>query len=432
MDKEEITLLELNQRIGAAITAHPGTQQVWVTAELSDVSCKNGHTYMELIHKDAAGSQVAKARAMIWKSRASEVERFERTTGQKFTSGIKLKVLASATMHPLFGLSLLITQIDPEYTMGDLLRRRREILQQLTADGVINVNKQLACDPLSLRVAVISSPEAAGYGDFMNHLHTSGIRFRFQTRLFPSIMQGDRTVPGILNSLALIEQQQDQWDCVVIIRGGGATSDLAAFESYELAYRVATFELPIIIGIGHERDITVLDYVANMRVKTPTAAADWLINRWEEQLSNMIQLSQTLTGLATDKVNAEKIHLGYLDTNLTNLSRNAVTRSKARFERNALILATVNTRRIAPAKDRLKACAEKMEIITANVINRQRTGLDNKSHMLEALSPASVLKRGFSMTTVNGRCVKSIHDIKEHGTEITTVFIDGEIKSKTI
>lgn len=415
-----------------AIMSHPGTQQVWVTAELSDVSRKNGHTYMELIQKDSMGNQVAKARGMIWKSRALEIDRFEQATGQRFTSGIKLKVLASATMHPLFGMSLLITQIDPEYTMGDLLLRRRQILQQLTTDGVINDNKQLTMAPLALRVAVISSPEAAGYGDFMNHLHTSGLRFRFNTRLFPAIMQGERTVGSIHSALELIDSEIDQWDCVVIIRGGGATSDLAAFENYELAYHIATFPLPVIIGIGHERDITVLDYVAHMRVKTPTAAADWLIKQWEEQLAKMNQLSQNLISIAIEKVNAEKIQTGYLESNLASFALNAIQKAHTRYERNALILDSLNTRKIAPAKDRISSYIEKLTIITANVLQRQSTALDSKTHILEALSPASVLKRGFSMTLVNGKCIKSIAEAATPGTEITTVLIDGEIKSQTI
>ena len=427
--EETITLHELNTRIGRVIMMSRGTQSVWVTAELSDVSTKGGHTYMELIQKDDRGTQIAKARAMIWRSSAEEIYRFEQSTGQRFCSGIKLKVLASATMHPLFGLSLTITKIDPTFTMGDLLVRRREILEKLKADGVLESNKNLSWRLPSLRVAIISAPEAAGYGDFMNHIVTSGLRYRFKTSLFQAVMQGERTVTTVLEALDRIECDTTDWDCVVIIRGGGATSDLAAFENYELAHRIAAYHIPVIVGIGHERDVTVLDYVANVRVKTPTAAAEFLIRKWDELMEQLTKSSQCLRDIVKEKVSSETVRLSYYKSNIYNFALMAVGRGKHRIERGVLMLEAINTRRILPSRQHLGTFPAQLKLILGNVLEKKSSALKGYSLLLEALSPESVLKRGYSITRIAGKTVTSAKIDVPAGTEIVTVLSDGEIIS---
>lgn len=432
MQNETITLQTLNNRIGRAIAIDSGTQNVWVTAELSDVSVKNGHTYMELIEKDSRGMQVAKARAMIWRSSSHEIMRFQELTGQKFCSGIKLKVLASATMHPLFGLSLTITEIDPAFTMGDLLIKRREILERLKKEGVLEDNRNLTINALNLRIAVISAPEAAGYGDFCNHLSAAGIRYRYRHQLFPAVMQGEKTVTTVLAALEDIENCQSEWDCVVIIRGGGATSDLAAFESYELAYRIATFPIPVIVGIGHERDITVLDYVANTRVKTPTAAADFLIQSWDNELTVLQDLSRNLIDAVREKVGAENMQLSYFVNNLNIFPLNAIEKTAAKLDRNLMFLESQSSKIIAPQKMFLSVLRERVIEAVGNVTEREKVRIQNISNLLKVLSPASVLKRGYTMTVVDGKILKSAKEKLDTNTEITTIFHDGKIISTTI
>lgn len=427
---DSITLLELTNRIGRAISMERGTQMQWVTAELSDVSTKGGHTYMELIQKDERGNQVAKARAMIWRTYAGEIRRFTEATGQQFCSGIKLRVQASASMHALYGLSLTVTAIDPEFTMGDLLIRRREILDRLTRENVLHLNRNLEWKALPLNVAVISAPEAAGYGDFMNHINTSGIRFRFKTRLFPAVMQGDKTVTTVMEALATIERERDQWDCVVIIRGGGATSDLAAFENYELARRVATYHIPVVIGIGHERDITVLDYVANMRVKTPTAAADFLVQHWNGMLEKLERYSQIVCDMANEKVHVENMQLSYIKNNIVNFANNAIERGRNRINRNVIILESVNGRLIAPCRRHLDGVKDSLKLIGISQLGRCRTSLQGLGKLVDALSPKSVLKRGYSITKVGGQILKSAKSELPSGTVIETLFIDGKIESE--
>lgn len=430
MYSETITLLELNNRISRAIFMDGGTQQVWVTAELMDVSSKGGHTYMELIQKDEKGTAIAKARAMIWRSSVSEIVKFEETTGQKFCSGIKLKVLASATMHPVFGLSLTISSIDPTFTIGDLLIRRREIIEALQKDGVYDSNRNLPWNSLPQRIAIISAPEAAGYGDFMNHLFTTGIRFTFQTKLFSAMMQGEKTVPTVLKAFDEIENDVTNWDCVVVIRGGGATSDLAAFENYELAYRIATFHIPVIVGIGHERDITVLDYVANKRVKTPTAAADFLIHKWNDQLDLIDTLSQKLIDIVKEKVGSENLSLSYIENNLINYTRNVLLLKKNFIEKATLFIESANSRQIAPLKGAIQTLLEKLITVVGNVERSQIERMKHYSETVKILSPESVLKRGFTITKFNGTTMQSAKISLPPGSELKTIFFDGELSSK--
>ena len=428
MSQQVVTLYGLTRLVADLIVSHEGTQNVWVTAELSDVN-RRGHIYMELIEKNAAGQAVAKARAVIWANVAPQIiGKFERGTGQRFESGIKLMVKASVSMHPVYGMSLVITDINPEFTMGDLVRRRREILMKLQAEGILEDNRKLEWRVPSLRIAIVSAPGAAGYGDFVHQLYSAG--FRFKTQLFPAVMQGDRTVATVLDALEAIETDLDNWDGVVVIRGGGATSDLAAFDSYELAARIACFPLPVIVGIGHERDVTVLDYVANMRVKTPTAAAEWLIQRAGEQLERLKGLAQRLHIAVSERVSGQREQLSYYAASLPLVATTYLTRKKSQLERAMASVGNLSARRIAPGLQRLDGLAQRLQMLSAGAVNRQRALLDSRESLLGALSPQATLKRGYSITLVDGVAVKSASDVKP-GTCIVTCLKDGEIKSIT-
>ena len=429
MNQQVVSLYGLSRLVADLIGSHPGTQNVWVTAELSDVN-RRGHIYMELIEKNADGQAIAKARAVIWANAATQIiGKFERATGQRFESGIKLMVKASVSMHPLYGLSLVITDINPEFTMGDLMRRRREILLKLQAEGILEDNRKLAWREPSLRIAIVSAPGAAGYGDFVHQLYSAG--FRFTTRLFPAVMQGDRTVPTVLAALESVESEIGNWDGVVIIRGGGATSDLAAFESYDLAARVACFPLPVIVGIGHERDVTVLDYVANMRVKTPTAAAEWLIQQASGQLDKLKMLAQQLHVSVSDRVAGQREQLSYLHASLPLVATSYLTRKKTQLERALSSVGTLSARRIAPGLQHLSSLAQRVQMLSSSAISRQISLLESKNSLLEALSPQATLKRGYTITLVGGRSVKTSKGLTA-GTKITTCLHDGDVESVII
>lgn len=425
---ESLSLLQLNQRIARLVT-DPSTQNVWVTAELSDVAVRGGHCYMELLQKDERGLQVAKARGVIWASNFHRIDaEFSAATGQRFATGLKLMVRASATMHPVYGLSLVITAVNPDYTMGDLLRRRREILMRLQKEGILEMNRQIEWTAVPLRIAVISAPGAAGYGDFINQLYHNPSRLRFTTRLFEAVMQGERTARSVIDALDRIAAEQDSWDGVVIIRGGGATSDLYGFEDYDLAANIAQFPLPVIVGIGHERDITLLDYVANMRVKTPTAAAEWLISRGDDALGFLQTVGNRILQLVNDRLTGYREQLSYFDGLLPTAATGACQRAQARLHSGAMALASVSSRRIAPQTARLDMMSEIIAHAWETTRNRRLDRLKAMEEMLGALSPEAVLRRGYSITRINGHTVTSASSVSP-GDTVTTTLIDGTFTS---
>lgn len=414
-----------------AITSAGGTQNVWVTAELSDVALRRGHCYMELLQKDGQGAQVAKARGVIWASSYAVLSRrFLEATGQPFATGIKLMVKVSATMHPVFGLSLVITDLDPNYTMGDLMRRRREIIERLTREGVIDMNRSLPWPDVVQRVAVISAPGAAGYGDFINQLMHNPARLRFVPRLFPAVMQGESAPDSIVDALNRINAS-GEWDCVVIIRGGGATSDLQCFEDYNLALNIAQFDIPVIIGIGHERDVTLLDSVANMRVKTPTAAAEWLIGIGERALARLDQAAQVIYSTVTDLIGGLKEQLSFYHGQLPVLPLDATRRAAMRLNKAGVMLSGISSRQLTPARSRLDVMQAGVAAAAANAVARSRQMLDNRESLLGALSPDAVLRRGYSITRVDGHVVTDASAIAADAV-IETTLACGTVKSRAI
>lgn len=426
---ESVTLLDLMRRITALVTV-PSTQGVWVTAELSDVAVRGGHCYMELLQKDASSGQtVARARATMWANVHSRIApEFLAVTGQRFATGIKVMLRVSANMHPVFGLSLNITAVNPDYTMGDLMRRRREILMRLQSEGILEANRNLEWPEVPSRVAVISAPGAAGYGDFLHQLYTNPSRLRFVTRLFPAVMQGERTAPAVIAALDAIAADATRWDCVVIIRGGGATSDLVAFDDYELASNIAQFPLPVIIGIGHERDVTVLDYVANMRVKTPTAAAEWLIARGNAALDRVARLASDIHRYVSDRVAGMRMQLAQYGALLPALPVAALDRARMRLDSTLQVVAQLPVRHIAPRRMALGHLAVTLATVSTDLMRRSAVRLDGLDAMVGALSPAAVLRRGFTVTRRGGMTVRSSGDVSP-GDVIETVTAAGSILS---
>ena len=367
-----------------------------------------GHCYLEFIQKDLrSNSLIAKARGTIWANVYRLLKPyFEESTGQAFVSGIKVLVQVTVSFHELYGYSLTVQDIDPTYTLGDMARRRREILKQLEEEGVLTLNKELEMPVLPQRIAVVSSLTAAGYGDFCHQLKNNSRGFFFHTELFPALMQGDRVEESVLSALDAILNRQEDFDAVVIIRGGGATSDLSGFDTYLLAAACAQFPLPIITGIGHERDDTVLDSVAHTRVKTPTAAAEYLIN---------------CMNLAADE-------LEVLISQLHESVRSRLTEEHRKLisYRNRIPSAVV--RRVSDAKLALLTTRKDVSLAVQTSLSRQRHRLELLQQRLADASPEKTLARGYSITLKDGKVVKNAAMLNEED-EIVTRFYRGEVTS---
>ncbi|WP_455639244.1 exodeoxyribonuclease VII large subunit [Parabacteroides sp.] len=430
-ERQELSLLELNNRIrGVVNDAFPGT--CWVRAEMSDVrtNASSGHCYLEFIEKNpVTGQLVAKARGSIWAKTFRMLKPyFEMETGQLFASGLKVLVKVSVEFHELYGYSLTVLDIDPAYTMGDMLRRRMEIIRQLKEEGVFALNKELPFPVLPKRIAVITSPTAAGYEDFLNQLANNRSGYPFYTKLFPALMQGERTEESVIAALDRIYNYLDYFDVVVIIRGGGATSDLNSFDSYLLAANCAQFPLPVITGIGHERDDTILDMVAHTRMKTPTAVAEFLIGRMDAAAVELEGLQQEVSELATGILLKQKNYLQLLGARLPVVAVN-------RIERNRSYLQMVGNKLPVSASALLSRRRSSLETMQMQLQNRVTARLAEGSRFIQLTeqfikmaSPDYVLKRGYSLTLKDGKIIKHATDLTP-GDELTTRFIDGEVKS---
>lgn len=430
MEEHTLSLYELNALVKRSINScMPDTY--WVQAELSDVrSNYSGHCYLEFLQKEPRGNNlIAKARGTIW----SNVYRllkpyFEEETGQAFVAGIKVLVNVSVEFHELYGYSLTVQDIDPTYTLGDMARRRREILKQLEEEGVLTLNKELELPLLTRRIAVISSATAAGYGDFCNQLEHNPYGFIFYPRLFPAIMQGDRVEQSIIAALDAINARRDDWDVVVIIRGGGATSDLSGFDTYDLAANCAQFPLPIITGIGHERDDTVLDSVSHTRVKTPTAAAEFLINHLHDTAETLEDWASSILYAVSTRMERENTRLTRLIERIPIQTKMRLKEEHYRQERVMKQLEVGLQSRLVNEKHHLQLIESHLGINLQRRLVKENHRLQLLEQQLKAASPEQLLKRGYSITLMNGKAVTDA-SLLQPGDELTTRFAWGEVKS---
>ena len=452
MNNVALSLRQYTSEIANSIRTNPVLQSRWVIAELSDVSERGGHCYMELVEKDDRGVTIARLRGTIWANNfAYKIKpKFEQITGQKFKSGLKVMLFGSASFHEQYGLSFNITDVDPSFTIGDMERIRREIIETLTREGVVNCNRMLQMPRVPQRIAIISAKGAAGYGDFMNQLQSNPVGFKFYTHLFEATMQGETTSNSVIKALNDIEMTIDLWDCVVIIRGGGATSDLNGFDNLELARRVATFALPVVVGIGHERDRTVLDDIANVRVKTPTAAAEWLIMCGQQTLDQALALANQVARYVKDRTSGASKQLSHIEGTIPIIAKQQIIKSKSNLAAIASALPYMTKNKILSANRTIDALARDVQHSAIGKISAAQTYLKTMSdalanaapkaianqdkrlkaleNIVEALSPQKTLRRGFSLTKVNGKTVKSIDQLADNDV-ITTYLADGEITS---
>ena len=430
MEKAVLSLFELNQLVRRSVrTCLP--DEYWVQVELSDVRANySGHCYLECVQKDPkSNSLIAKARGIIWSNVFSQLKPyFEQETRQAFVSGIKVLVKVTVDFHELYGYSLTIVDIDPAYTLGDMARRRREILLRLQEEGVLSLNKELELPVLAQRIAVISSATAAGYGDFCNQLENNAFGFAFYPRLFPAIMQGERVEASVIAALDRIYAESEKWDVVVIIRGGGATSDLSGFDTYDLAASCAQFPLPIITGIGHERDDTVIDLVVHTRVKTPTAAAEFLVNHLRHTAEQLENYAYYIRQEVPARLNREKERLERCITRIPARVQMRLQREDFRRERLAKRMEMAWQSRLAREQYRLELSSRLSVALQARLL-KEKHRLDLLEKSVEAASPDLLLKRGYSITLKDGKAVTDASLLKP-GDRVVTRVAKGQFSSE--
>lgn len=408
---EVLTLFELNSLVHEVIEDN-FDEQYWVVGELSDVSTPafGGHFYGELVQKDEESDRiVARARITCWARNYNMIRlRFQKEAGETLRKGLQVKLLVEVNFHEQYGYSLNVVDIDSTFTLGDLAKRRREILQQLEKDGILHDNQSLPLPRLLKRIAVISSATAAGYGDFCHQLEENDYGFHFEVQLFPAVMQGEQVPESIIAALEKIREELP-FDLVVIIRGGGASSDLSDFDSYELAACIALYPLPVLTGIGHERDETVLDYVAHTKVKTPTAAAAFIIEHQAEEAALLDDLYQRITHSAKEQIQREK----------------------QRLEHQRAVLPLLFMGFYQKGENKLVLLSQRLSSSAKQSLERERHSLQLMQQRLNSLDPRLLLKRGYTITTCGGKLVRSIEGLAE-GEVLTTQTEKGEIYSKVV
>lgn len=404
----QITLTELQGLIRDKIyEALPGAY--WVIAEIADMKVHTaGHCYLELTGTETPGGKVtARARATIWASKFRSLNTyFNASTGIPLRAGITILFRATVEYHELYGLSLNITDIDPAYTAGDMALRREAIIRRLTAEGVLSMNSGLPLTPYPRNIAVISSSKAAGYQDFINHLVNNPYGYAFRTTLFEAVMQGETTMASVTEALDSISEMISEFDVVVIIRGGGSTIDLSWFDSYEIAYHVTQFPLPVLTGIGHEKDQSVTDMVAWKALKTPTAVAGFIVERTMECENNIIGMAESLVSAVEGAMEAAEERLSSIQNRIT-----ATARLMVRLK-----------------EEKLSNHAGRLARASANVLNRAKEATDRMEDALRHLNPAGVLRRGFTLTSRNGTIIQTAAELRP-GDTIKTHFAEGTAES---
>ncbi|MCX6256768.1 MAG: exodeoxyribonuclease VII large subunit [Bacteroidia bacterium] len=455
MSDEPISLLELNSRIRLALSgSFPDTY--WIIAEISEIrSNRTGHCYLELIEKNTENDDIlARAKATIWSFTYRMLKPyFETSTGRHLEAGLKVLVNVSVEFHEQYGLSLNIKDIDPTYTLGDLARKRQEIIVRLEQEGVINMNRELEFPLVAQRIAVISSETAAGYGDFIDQLAGNSYGYRFHIRLFEANMQGIKAEESIIKALDRIYQIENRFDAVVIIRGGGSKAELSCFDGYDLAYHITQFPLPVITGIGHERDDSIADLVAHTRLKTPTAVAEFLVAKLAEFEETILEIRDNIFSEITTRLGNETEKMEYLSEKLAPVTRSAISNGlnnlalieqKCKNDIGILLrnhsdgLGKFAGKIIQSGKNRLQmelTFILNFKTLLNHNCNRSIAGklhrLDLIGNSIFYLDPVLVLKRGYSITRLKGKMVKSIKNLAA-GDKISTQLSDGRIESVVV
>ncbi|MDR1525502.1 MAG: exodeoxyribonuclease VII large subunit [Tannerella sp.] len=452
---EAMSLSALNALVREAVN-RTLPETYWVRAETSDVrvNVSSGHCYLEFIDKDEPSGQIAaKARGAVW-ARTFRLLKpyFEQETGQVFRSGLKVLINVSVEFHELYGYSLNVHDIDPSYTLGDLVRKRKEIIHRLQQEGIFGLNKELPFPSLPQRIAVITSPTAAGYEDFVDQLTRNKEGFPFYIKLFPAVMQGEKTEESVINALERLFPHAGLFDVAVIIRGGGATSELSSFDSYLLAANCAQFPLPVITGIGHERDDTIVDMVAHSRMKTPTAVASFLIECMNREAVQVQELESSIHAGATARITQEKTVLRLLATKFPLMITGRIEIHRNRLHTMTAHLSALPqwlrhcSERIGEISPRIRRAVDltlsrnatfidamplRLQNACGTILSGHRRKLELDEQYIKMTSPEYILKRGYTLTVKDGKIVKYAAGLSG-GDEITVKFSDGERKATVL
>lgn len=405
-ESQHITLRELQRRVKSALEGQFALP-VWVSAEISEIKVNySGHCYLELVEKGGDnGVPTAQARAVVWRSHYPRISGyFEAETGQRLASGIRILAKVLVSYHELYGFSLQITDIDPSYTLGDMERQRQQTIAQLQQDGVWDMNREATMPAVVQRIAIVSSANAAGYQDFCKELDKSP--YRFILTLFDAFMQGAAAEESIIEALCSVAARMEDFDAVVLIRGGGSRSDLNCFNAYRLCAHVAQFPLPVVTGIGHDKDTSVADMVAHTALKTPTAVAGWLVGRMAETDGWLDYAALQLHDTTTAAMHASEVRLERLSGEVRRLSGELLTRQSLRLEHHAALLPDA-------ARDFLA---------------RQNVRLGNAAELIAGRSPERILRLGFAVVRTGGKAVTSAREVGA-GENIEIEVSDGQIEA---
>lgn len=424
-----LTLYELNSLVKETIETTM-VNDYWVEAELTECRESRGHCYMELVEKDDSSNvPIAKASAKCWRTNWGTIRSyFERVTGQQLHSGMKVMLQVYPQFHELYGFSWIVTDINPEFTLGDMARKRREIVRKLKEEGVFDMQRELALPVFAQRIAIISSSTAAGYGDFCNQIENNGYGFRFSTTLFQAVMQGQQVEESIISALNQINERIDDFDVVVIIRGGGGTADFSGFDTLPLAENVANFPLPVITGIGHERDECVLDMVAYASVKTPTAAAAFLIDHLVEVESFLEKAQDVIVNTVSRQIDYEKVRLEKYSRQIPLLFSIAKTKEEAQLDKISQHIISLFNIKMGSENSNLDKINLRLQNAVKGILERKENEINQLNTRLQSLNPKRILKYGYSITYSGGHALKDPSVLKA-GDEIVTVVEKGKIKS---
>ncbi len=455
MEKIKYTLLELTRMVGKTM-AESFPERYWIVSEINEIRENvNGHCYLELVEKDQENDRiVARSRATIWAHTWRMLRSyFETSTSQSLGKGMMILVEVSIEFHELYGFSLNIRDIDPVYTLGDLERRRAETISKLEKEGIINMNRELPFPVMPSRIAVVSSPQAAGYEDFMHQITNNPKRYRFEITLFPAVMQGDNTGRSVTEALELIFRQESMYDVVVILRGGGSASDLNSFDSYEIASHIAQLPLPVITGIGHERDRTIAGMVANTDLKTPTAVAEFLIGKFNEIDMKITNLSGRLAGkvsqiiyqnnqfistsvkdlplIINHNIKQKGRHLRSKGSNLAMSATGFLQKTKHKLHSVHSGFGFIVKNHLLGLKNNQRDLRMRIPDKTKELLRIQSGRLELLGNTTVLVDPVNILKKGYALVHKQGRIVKSIFEINNDDI-LETKLHDGRIDSKVI
>ncbi len=425
---EHISLSQLNTLIGEAIAIHL-EKSYWIVAEIVELRENySGHCYLSLAEKEE-DKVLAQSRASIWQQTYRMIKPyFESATGQAFSSGLKVRIKVTASYHNVYGLNLTVQDIDPAYTVGELTLRRQQILKMLEDDGVADMNKDLEMPLVPQRIAIISSPTAAGYEDFMQQLNKNPYGFAFKTQLFPAVMQGDGAESSVVAAMEQIFDRINDFDVLVIIRGGGAALDLSCFDNYNIAYHLTQFPIPVMVGIGHERDETVLDLVAHTALKTPTAVAAFITDLFvnvDAQVDNVLERLQVAVQHIALK---EKQHIYSIAAGLPSIASRIFTEKKVQLQQITFSLANSTGKFFHDKREVLEKSQQRMALSLHDIFLNHNKKLEKAALVAELSDPKHILRQGYSITLKDGKVLRDAESLKK-GDKLTTILHKGGFSS---